>query len=192
MELYSKDLHSFPVAAVPDPGLSQPRPDLGISEASSYFNAGVLLINLKEWKEQKISENAIDFILQSSQGLIWGDQDALNAAAKDKWCRLDSKYNLTFFDIPPLLKKYDFPRYLEEKVIIHYTTQHKPWAKVCANRLRYLYEYYLALSPHASKKVKHHWNMKREWNAAKIRVREFIIDINMSRYLPKRVYENNQ
>jgi lipopolysaccharide biosynthesis glycosyltransferase len=166
---------SFPVAAVTDPK-EEERPELGIYEKGKYFNSGVLLINIEEWKKQKISKKAIAFINEFPEKIKWVDQDALNAVLINNWQQLPERYNLTFYGINKHLRKREFKTFLSDKIIIHYTTQNKPWIEHSRNRLRYLYYYYLSKSPHANlitySKIDFLFWLKR----AKLRVKEFLID----------------
>ena len=144
-DLYNTPV-SLPIGACVDKKISE-RPELGIYEKEKYFNAGVLLINVDEWKRQHISEKTIQFLNDFPEKIKWVDQDALNAVLKDNWQKIPAKYNVTFYDIPEYLPKKEFENFLKDKVIIHYTTQNKPWLLTCVNRFRFLYYYYLDKSP---------------------------------------------
>jgi len=150
LDLYNTTV-SLPIGACVDKKI-QKRPELGIHEEDKYFNAGVLLINLDEWKRQHISEKTIQFLNDFPEKIRWVDQDALNAVLKDNWHQIPAKYNVTFYDIPEYLKKKEFENFLKDKVIIHYTTQNKPWLLTCVNRFRFLYYYYLRKSPQSGQR----------------------------------------
>lgn len=179
-ELYNSELQSFPVAAVLDPKINL-RPDLGITEENNYFNAGVLLINVQEWKAQDISNKAIKFLNDYPSKIQWVDQDALNAILYKNWVRLDKKYNLTFYHLPVNLQKKNFDKFLKGKVIIHYTTQNKPWLITCTNRLRFLYHHYLAKSPLSgiSKYVDEKDKNIHIYKILKMKTKEFMIDLGI-------------
>lgn len=53
--------------------------DLNIPESNKYFNAGVLKINLKKWREDKIAERIIEYLIKYKEKVLWHDQDGLNA-----------------------------------------------------------------------------------------------------------------
>ena len=152
-ELYNINIGSKPVGAVSDK-IRKPRPELGHYSTENYFNAGVMLINISEWKKQEVTERALQFVYDFPERIISPDQDALNAVLIDNWHRLDARYNVRHLDIPPYLGKKDINAFLKEKVIIHFTGGiHKPWCALGKNRLRYLYHYYLKQSPrHFEKK----------------------------------------
>lgn len=148
--LYSYNLNNFPVAAVPDIHISS-YPPLDIEEGD-YFNAGIMLIDVKLWREQKIAEKAIQLIYAYPEKMTLGDQDGLNGVLKKNWFKLDTKYNLTFYNIPETIKKKEMDSFIKDTVIIHFTTQNKPWLMTCRNRFSYLYFKYLNLSPVANKR----------------------------------------
>lgn len=51
---------------------------LHIPVEQGYFNAGVLLINLKKWREEHIYEKSIEFLRNNSESIVNHDQDVLN------------------------------------------------------------------------------------------------------------------
>ena len=71
--------------------------------------------------------------------------------------------------------------FLKDKVIIHYTTQNKPWLLTCTNRLRNLYHYYLQKSPRAAsnKYVDEAFKNKYRFKLIKRGLKEFLIDIGV-------------
>ncbi len=94
---------------------------LPMSKDSKYFNAGVLLINLRKWREDYIKSKVINFIKTNSSRIKFCSQDPLNAILHDKWLQLDPKWNF-------------FPRYLTipglktiKPAFIHYAGPKKPW-----------------------------------------------------------------
>lgn len=176
-ELYEIGLKN-PVGAAMDTAGVPVRTDLGLHSQADYFNAGVLLINLQLWREQNISENAINFINDFPEKIKWADQDALNAVLVDNWFKLDKRFNLTFYDIPAFLQKKNFNLFLKNKIIIHYTTEQKPWLTLCRNRLRFLYHYYLKKSPvtQQGKYTDLEWKNRLLYRYFKLRFKEFLID----------------
>ena len=179
-KLYQTSLDNFPVGVVSDAKILK-RPDLGIEIEGGYFNAGVLLINIKEWKLQKVTQKAVEFLITFPEKIIMVDQDALNAVLCNMWYKLDKCYNVTFYDVPRRLKKKQIAHFLQDKVIIHYTTQNKPWLLTCTNRLRNLYHFYFQKSPRATshKYVDEDLKNKYRYKLIKRRLKEFLIDIGV-------------
>ncbi|MGP3560338.1 glycosyltransferase [Geobacillus sp. BK01] len=120
-ELWHTDINGHLLGAVEDRWIKQSRnADLLMPEEAKYFNAGVLLINLKMWREHHVKEKVIEFIRTHRDRIRYCDQDALNAVLHGQWLPLDPKWNFQtyhLYDPIPKLKP----------AIIHYTGENKPW-----------------------------------------------------------------
>ena len=83
--LWSVEVENYYLLAVPDIGTPNIAAgllnykDLGISGDQPYFNAGVLLVNFKKWREDNIGLKIIEYVRQHSNYIRWADQDGLNA-----------------------------------------------------------------------------------------------------------------
>lgn len=107
---------------------------LGISPDSKYFNAGVLAIDLKKWREYGITAKAIRYLKQNKDYIRLHDQDVLNALLADQWGELDPKWNLL---LPHALaysswqespfSENAYNSLIREPYIIHFATDRKPW-----------------------------------------------------------------
>ncbi len=111
---------------------------LGLKGNTPYFNSGVMVMSIKKWNEEKISEQAIDFVQSHPQHLRFRDQDALNFLLVGKWQSLPLIWNY-----PPLsvILKIEGAKYYAEKIsplnsildieqdagIIHFVGPAKPW-----------------------------------------------------------------
>ena len=90
-----------------------------------YFNAGVMLINLKMWNMLDIKQKSQEIIYEKKEQLMLWDQDVLNIIFDGKFYFLDSAYNhsidlLTFDSMQKeIIKKKVF--------IIHFFGKVKPW-----------------------------------------------------------------
>ena len=99
-----------------------------------YFNAGVLLINLKYWREHQVLNDFISYMENHADSIRCHDQDVLNVVFRCRKVTVPLKYN---FQHPFLLKKCDDYDYwkLEQEVlearedpcIVHFTSRWKPW-----------------------------------------------------------------
>ena len=116
---------------------------------SSYFNAGVLLIDLKQLRTIYKLDDAIQFTLTHT--IKYHDQDVLNGLLHERKQFLDLRYNVmdTY-----LIRGMGFPpRYQKQReaifhpAIIHYTGDVKPWHKESRNPYTYKYYEYLKLTP---------------------------------------------
>lgn len=61
-----------------------------------YFNSGVLLIDVKAWMSQKVTENALDFAAKNALKLMAHDQTALNVTLRDNWAELSLNWNYEY------------------------------------------------------------------------------------------------
>lgn len=68
---------------------------LRISPDAKYFNAGVLVINIRKWREDEFSTKAINYFKQNLEYIGWYDQGVLNALLVGKWGELDPKWNMS-------------------------------------------------------------------------------------------------
>lgn len=60
--------------------------------SKNYFNAGILLINLQQWRENHISDRAVE--LARTYSFPFHDQDILNVIFKDKVTLMDPSWNM--------------------------------------------------------------------------------------------------
>jgi|AntRauTorckE6833_2_1112554.scaffolds.fasta_scaffold04047_3 lipopolysaccharide biosynthesis glycosyltransferase len=106
---------------------------------TSYFNAGVLLFNLKEFRKKKIGKKCLKFIENNAQEVSYPEQDALNYVVEDNFIELAHKYN--FLVANPMKKSFKKP------FIIHYNSKIKPWHQININPYNKYYIKYLSKSP---------------------------------------------
>jgi lipopolysaccharide biosynthesis glycosyltransferase len=142
--LFEYPLTSSPVAAVDD-NYVDIQPLLGITKSGEYFNSGVLLIDVNEWKKQRISERTMEYLLQYPERIKFVDQCGLNAVLHHNWKRLDKRFNFIYSKIPYGISKKELNRLRDEIYIVHFTIE-RPWTFLCKNRFRSLYRYYLKRS----------------------------------------------
>lgn len=115
----------------------------------SYFNAGVLLMNLDEIRRTYDVEKAIKYA--NSHHIIFHDQDILNGLFYNKKTFFQLKYNvLDSF----LIRHAQLPvQYKEQRadlfnpVIVHFSGPLKPWFSECKNPYRRLYFFYQYFTP---------------------------------------------
>jgi len=86
----------------------------------SYFNTGVLYINLVRWDEYDISRRAIELLTQSARQFPFPDQDALNHLLFEKVTFIDRKWNALWEELD---SNHHIPI---ETVFLHYAGP-KPW-----------------------------------------------------------------
>lgn len=136
-ELFHINLNGCPVGAVAD----LPTTDTG-------FNAGLLLIDNKYWKENDIFNQLMDLTVKYHNE-VYADQGILNILFKDKWYRLPLTYNLQVGS--------DSQEYLIGNMgwydlfdgvpkVIHYTYIPKPWLMHNMIRFKDIWWFYYGMS----------------------------------------------
>ena len=102
------------------------------------FNAGILLIDTKRFKEKGIKEKCIKLLeedsLRDKRKFFYMDQDVLNLTLRDEVFFIDSRWNFQWqylWRLYTVLNKYQ-QRYIEDAgspKIIHYAGNIKPWER---------------------------------------------------------------
>lgn len=144
-DMWKTDLTDCLVAGTLDAHMnSLPKTKIGLAENAEYINAGVLLINLDEWRKISIIEKFKNFISKYQGNVYHQDQGLINGVCSGHIKVLGPEYNMTsfFFSHPyKLLKQFNNPFYTKEELnnakahpaIIHFTEGFlgRPWVKNC-------------------------------------------------------------
>ncbi|MBR0226651.1 MAG: glycosyltransferase family 8 protein [Thermoguttaceae bacterium] len=81
-ELWDASLDGVFAAAVTDRRIDEEHcRSIGIENKADYFNAGVLLMNLKKWREDDVVARLFEIIQEFEGRLFYADQDVLNIYA---------------------------------------------------------------------------------------------------------------
>lgn len=154
--LWNTSLEGQACACVEDQTSDDIRHSHRTGVAGSYFNSGMMLINLKYWREHNIAEKCIEFINEHPERCLYPDQDALNHVLANKVIWLPYCYNfqyLMYGDKYGLMLSRDKWSEIDKnkghEVIVHYSFFIKPWHKDCSHPLRDLFFKYLAFTPWA-------------------------------------------
>lgn len=92
---------------------------VGVSR-HNFFNAGLLIINCKMWREKKILERFL-FHLGEYNFSVTQDEDYLNLICKDRVFWLDQRWNTA------VTEGFTYPYKPSEAYVIHYIMCNKPW-----------------------------------------------------------------
>jgi lipopolysaccharide biosynthesis glycosyltransferase len=146
---------------------------LYIPQQIPYFNAGVLLINLKYWREHDVISRCMKCIENMADKLLFHDQDTLNVVLHNEIKLLPLTYNFQrgFIDYA-FYNNYD-SKYQEEingvkykPTVIHYTGYSKPWHEGCRHPYTSYFLYYWKKSFwHGMPLVKTHSSFKQRLSA---------------------------
>jgi|GEM_PF-2168029 len=103
---------------------------------SPYCNAGLLVMNLDQWRSCGLAERAMEYMRQFPQYVRWADQDGINAVLAGSWRLLDDRWNVMLAGInlygqlnrPSAEERRKAQRQLlEDPFVIHFTGPVKPW-----------------------------------------------------------------
>lgn len=134
-QLWSMDMGGKVVSALLDAFAPLYRRNLGLKKNDIMFNSGVMLIDLRRWKEERIEDKILKLIKKYGGQVPQGDQGALNAVLSHETALLDPRFNSVtiFYDFtydnmliyrkPPVFySKEKVEEAIKNPVIIHYTT----------------------------------------------------------------------
>lgn len=145
-ELWEIDIEDVSVAAVEErPPFDRQSPiQLGYPEEDSLFNAGIMLINLKRWREKNMTQLCMEYIRNNYVRIHHHDQDVLNALLHNDKKFISIRWNLMDFFLltKPEIQSYridDLKKALQSPSIIHFSGIRKPWMHNCDNPYRNLY-----------------------------------------------------
>lgn len=117
---------------------------LDMDPYGKYFCAGVMLINLMLWKENKIGEKSLLYILHNSDKCFATDQDALNHILNGNYGELSPRWDdvvksggvFTNYTVKQLQEAYTNP------AIVHFAGPVKPWHYMSLEKYRKVYKKY--------------------------------------------------
>lgn len=135
-DIWRIDLGDKLMAAVEDAGFHQRLDAMEIdAESNTYFNSGVMIIDLEKWRAEKITEQVLNFASSNQEELRFHDQDALNAILHDRWLVLHPKWNAQAYilqgekDHPTKIGKIEYDEARNDPALVHYSGHVKPWHK---------------------------------------------------------------
>jgi lipopolysaccharide biosynthesis glycosyltransferase len=144
-----KDLWNHPidlVGAVPDTVNPEAYAKLEFPPNEPYFNAGVLLIDLDQWRAHRIGERALDFTISHPDRITFVDQCGLNWVLRGRWTPLPERWNLQSHTLASPTGP--FPREAKMRVkaaaIVHFTGDRKPWLYMTNHPVKQEYFSYLS------------------------------------------------
>lgn len=134
--LFETDLQDYPLAAVRDYGGR-------VYYGREMFNAGVLLINNRLWKQENMSQRLIDLTNEWHDKVDQADQSILNMLFENRWIEMEFDNNHVV--IHKQFTDYELPAGQDYPGIIHYLSHRKPWFDLAAQSYRDVWWYYHSL-----------------------------------------------
>lgn len=157
--LWETKLDGYTHAATIAAGMDGYPTRIGLPNESLYFNAGLMLMNLKAWRELNVFERGCELIYQEPGRLQWWDQDVLNILLCNAWKPIDLIWNAQPFifnealnDSYPHYNRYCQFNYQEARnnpAVVHFVGggSAKPWHYYCHHPYKQDYLTYLQLTP---------------------------------------------
>ena len=169
-ELWETDMKGNAIAASIEPTANYARKKALGLETLPYFNSGVLLYDLKTYREQHVANTILEYYKMKEGKLFAPDQDAINGALPGKITILSPKYNfcniywyysynsLVRISKPaPYLSKEIFEDAVNDPRIIHYLGEDRPWRKGNTHRYSADFHKYLAMTPWKDMPMEEGW-----------------------------------
>jgi len=148
-DFYNTDLTDMACSAVEDNINDDVRNRNRLRIETNCYNSGVLLMNLKYWRENNVADKLIQYMCEQYGKLRFPDQDALNIVYGDKIVRAPFSYNMqhNFYgnkkDLFLHWTKWDeVDKYKDDPSIVHYTDSIKPWHLDCSHPHKDWFWYY--------------------------------------------------
>ena len=85
-----------------------------------YFNAGVMIVNLEQWKTNNLSNKAIELAETLKHKAKFWDQDILNSLIDGDYFPISKNLNFKTVGVGE-------NRLLNDTIFVHYSGKSKPW-----------------------------------------------------------------
>lgn len=151
--LWDVDLNDKALAAVEDSSSGSPEPlvRLRLPDNYTYFNSGVMVMNLDYWREHNILKRLMQYLDEFHDRIKENDQDLLNVCLWKNRILLPLRWNMQsgFLKHRPGCRRYALMKSREEvrhTVIAHFVGKKKPWHNNCVNPFAREYDRYLDMT----------------------------------------------
>lgn len=111
--------------------------ELGLPADGRYFNGGMLVIDLDQWRQHRYAGQMLDCLRRHRQHVLWWDQYALNVVLAGNWRALDRRWNqgAHIYNFPNWQEspfdRDEFDRLRKSPWIVHFCSPAKPWHYFC-------------------------------------------------------------
>ncbi len=160
-KLWETNLGGRLLGAVMEPTIyTKVKESIGLGREEPYFNSGVLLIDVRRWREEEAERRLVEFYGKLGGKTFACDQDTLNGALRGQIKSISPRYNFftnyRYFHYGDLVgqspsyravPKDLFVRAKRHPAILHYAGDERPWKAGNLGHYRKAYEQYLALTP---------------------------------------------
>ncbi|MFC0233201.1 glycosyltransferase family 8 protein [Vagococcus entomophilus] len=116
-------------------------------DTKGYFNSGVLLMNLKQQRQEINEQDIFTYVRKHKLELILPDQDILNSLYGKRVLSIDDtiyNYDTRSYQTYYLLSngEKDIDWVMTHTIFLHFCGKNKPWNKSNHNRFSILYKHY--------------------------------------------------
>ena len=151
--LWDYDINDYFAGVVEDEGSTLQIRRMGLPLKNNYFNAGVLLLNLKELRKINFKERCFEYYKNNQSIITLQDQDILNGVlnGRCKFLPLNWNTNARIYLGNNLERSYSIQDEIEagyHPAILHFTDSQKPWKIRCTHILQDEYWKYLKMTPY--------------------------------------------
>lgn len=157
------------VAGVEDTMYPSMKEGIGLKRTDLYLNAGILLINLKRWRDENIVSRFIQFIEKYHGAVPHLDQGVINGVFREGKVRLPLRYNVqapifaihgyrdlvNYYSLPAFYDARSVDEAIHNPAIVHFTSffLERPWFRFCLHPLKHLYRHTLRHTPYAQSQL---------------------------------------
>ena len=124
--IFNELLNSDKIIASKLDGIQEGNEELfrNLNMDGSYFNAGVMFIDLTKWRLNGLSKKLFSKLRSLEGKITFWDQDVLNSFFNGNYLEVGDHFN---FYINDKTKKTDLEKISYEVFLIHYAGSNKPW-----------------------------------------------------------------
>lgn len=111
--------------------------DLGLSPYAPYFNGGLMVVNIEQWRREDFAAQMLDCLRTHREHILWWDQYALNIVLAGRWRPVDCRWNQNahVYVFPSWrqspLDRDTFQNLRRSPWIVHFCSPTKPWHYFC-------------------------------------------------------------
>ncbi len=192
--LYDTDISNYLCGVVIDSACDDIRQINRVSVHGDYFNSGVLLMNLHEWRKQNVARRCMEYLKEFPEKCVYPDQDALNVILDGALIFLPIEYNLQehfLVEKNELLLRETRWNQIESAImrtaIIHFSGDLKPWHWECSHPFSSVFDKYKKMSAWSgiSKTYKSNKGVTKK-------IKIMLIWLGIMKFIPnKRMYDSN-
>jgi lipopolysaccharide biosynthesis glycosyltransferase len=136
-----------------DMGVARYR-ELGLRPDAKYFNCGVMVMNVRQWREERVSDRALAYLKTYARDVAFWDQEGINAVLSGQWESLDAQWNWNVG-----VDRASRQRCVDARVkIAHFSGNLKPWQHHGANLYYTLYYQYIDRTVFAGFRPRPRWH----------------------------------